>query len=41
MRAAGVNPVLKAEMDQATKGRGKERAFWSKFGMNALGNWRQ
>ena len=31
MRQKGINPVLKAEMDEATKGHGKERSFWSKY----------
>ncbi len=39
LRQKGINPVLKAEMDEATKGRGKERSFWSKYAMNALGRW--
>ncbi|KAF9891158.1 hypothetical protein FE257_005094 [Aspergillus nanangensis] len=34
MRAKGVNPVLKAEMDEATKGKG---GFWAKLGMTSLG----
>lgn len=39
MRQKGINPVLKAEMDEATKGGGKEKSFWSKYAMNALGRW--
>ncbi|KAK2591328.1 hypothetical protein QQS21_010981 [Conoideocrella luteorostrata] len=41
MRKKGINPVLRAEMDEATKGQGKEGNFWSKFGLNATGSWRK
>jgi hypothetical protein len=34
MRKKGVNPVLKAEMDE-TLGRSKEGKFWVKFGLNS------
>ncbi|KNG89892.1 hypothetical protein ANOM_001704 [Aspergillus nomiae NRRL 13137] len=34
MRAKGVDPVSKAEMDEALKGQG---GFWAKLGMTALG----
>lgn len=40
MRERGINPVLKAEMDQMTKGQGKERKFWSKYGLTSMGSWR-
>lgn len=33
MRARGVNPVLRAEMDEAKKKKG----FWSKIGSGTLG----
>ncbi|KAJ6439276.1 ADP-ribosyl-[dinitrogen reductase] glycohydrolase [Purpureocillium lavendulum] len=39
MRKKGINPVLRAEMDEATKGQGKERRFWSKFGLTSTGPW--
>jgi hypothetical protein len=39
MRKKGIDPALKAEMDQLTKGQGKERSFWSKFGLTSTGPW--
>ncbi|KAK2593802.1 hypothetical protein QQS21_008510 [Conoideocrella luteorostrata] len=41
MRRKGINPVLKAEMDEATRQHGKGGSFWSKFGLNATGAWRR
>ncbi|GJN73883.1 hypothetical protein PLICBS_007966 [Purpureocillium lilacinum] len=41
MRKKGINPVLRAEMDEATKGQGKERGFWSRFGLTSTGSWRR
>ncbi|UNI24537.1 hypothetical protein JDV02_010273 [Purpureocillium takamizusanense] len=39
MRSKGINPVLRAEMDEATKGQGKARGFWSKYGLTSTGPW--
>lgn len=41
MRQKGINPVLKAEMDELTNGSGKERGFWSKVALNFTGQWRK
>lgn len=39
LRAKGINPDLKAEMDAATKG-SKERSFWQKVaGTSSGGGW--
>lgn len=34
MRKKGINPVLKAEMDERMKGEG---GFWTRVGMTAMG----
>lgn len=39
LKKKGINPVLKAEMDEMTRGQGKERRFWSKFGLTSTGPW--
>jgi hypothetical protein len=36
MRAKGINPFLKVEMDEALKGQG---VFWGKLGMTMGGGW--
>lgn len=41
MRQKGVNPVFWVEQNAAVHSNGKEKSFWSKYGMSALGNWRK
>lgn len=39
MRQKGINPVLKAEMDEAMGGEKSGGKFWKKYGTTSMGPW--